>query len=209
MARMTRQRKAILDVLDSLDGELVDESGRATPVLFDLLVKEGSDTTMAGLMATLRAMAKVGLIERSIRGRRTFAIRLPGGHERRLAATEGASTLVSEELEPEAAPEPLELDYGQLAVSLLDRVTEILAGGDSETLKVRLGQALAESERLRTKLRDAQEDLRSVAMDRDGLRQQRRTLEANIAQMLKDSHDSGVSRRRVERFMQEQPNMRS
>ncbi|MGH9102500.1 MAG: hypothetical protein ACRDYD_05895, partial [Acidimicrobiales bacterium] len=81
-------RGAILDRLSQV-GNLVDERGRANAALRDATGYTGSGVAFAQLLA---GMERSGLIEREVRGKRTYSVRLtPEGQmaQRRLERTLG------------------------------------------------------------------------------------------------------------------------
>lgn len=208
--RMTRLRLAVLETLSEHGGAISDKSGRATSILVDELHQRGQDTTGQSLAGTLLSMEELGMLTRDIKGKRTFAIKLIAEPEPP-KEPEPYSPEVQEPVpEPldlaEQARVPDDLNYPVLAVALLEAVTDVLSRPEPEDMKVRLGQTLEENTRLRDKLRAAQDTLRAVEAERDGLRQRKQVLEANIERMLNGSeHDAGRSRRNLERFMQERP----
>lgn len=69
--KMTRNRRAILELLVEEGGSLKSKEGRASKMLQDLL---DAGTSSAALNAVLRELESLNFIEREIEGRRTFAI---------------------------------------------------------------------------------------------------------------------------------------
>ena len=92
-------------------GAVVDSSGKATSVLKEAIAYEGTD---AGFTQVVAAMAKAGLLNRQIRGKRTYRISHSG------AAHGGNGVVRAVPGGGEAGREPM--DYDELASALLAEV---------------------------------------------------------------------------------------
>lgn len=205
--RMTRQRAAVLAALQRLGG-INDPSGKATAKMLAALEEAGEGASRESLSGTLAKMEDLGMITRDIKGRRCFAIAAVGeALPEEPVFSDPENTATEETTYLQRVCEAPDVDYAQLAAALFDRTVEVLTDGDRDTLKARLADALAEALRLRERLREASDELSAVKDERDGLRQQRRALEANVAAVLKgQGHDAGAGRRALERFISETPN---
>lgn len=219
---VSRQRLAVIGALRSVGGNVEDKSGRATAVLKTKMPGAPNDKALSALLAN---MDRDGVIERDIRGKRTFGITLVGyaGYEE----SEGSLGKVEPvapipQIEPVVVPVPTPQaptplpNYDRLAHALLIEVGSILANGKAtgkDELLIRVHSLTQANLRLSRRVEIA-EDL-VVAKDREleGLRKRLAQAEINIAKMLKQAGVNGLpmdgkSQRAIERFMQERPHER-
>lgn len=102
------------------------------------------------------------------------------------------------------------LDLDPDAGNYVDAEAHARALEDREEIVARLGVTVEENQRLRTRLRDVQDELIAVRAERDGLRQQKRQLQENLKAAVREN--GGVVdhevRRRIEAFMRETPTAR-
>ena len=157
-------------------GELTDSAGMASTRLATAVGYPGSSVAFAQLLS---GMERSGIIERDVRGKRTYRIGLsrariaaPGGRGSGAAANGQAGALAVRgsgpgaagghgPAGPGAAPGPAGFDYDELARRLLAQVIRRLA-------EPGLARRLAEENiRLREQLRAAEE---SLTLARDSLR---------------------------------------
>lgn len=187
-------RQDILDFL-SKNGPIDDVRGRATAALKQAVGYEGNDAAFTQIVS---AMARAGQIERVVRGKRTYGVRLPGVGGR--AATSEATTLP-----PPAAPVtvPTEgtsvgggIDYDELAAVLLARVTRLIS--DAEHGASSIGWSKRRLERLETKnaaaereLARAKAELKEVEAERDDLKSRLEAAEHNLS-VLSERHRANV-----------------
>lgn len=172
--RLTGPRRLILDVIEGMGGEIRDEDGGATAVVHERLTEAGHVITAKSLANALKAMEDRGMLVREVRGKRTYAIRVPtldgsgvegsgtggdsrgdagsvlGGDHHHRAGDGIVGTLTV----------PL-TDIDRLATSLLEQVATILAreadGTESASateIKRRLAGAIDESQRAVKKVRE-------------------------------------------------------
>lgn len=230
--RVTNARVAVIEALQRVGGELRSDDGQATHELHRAL---GERVTAKALVQHLKRMEDAGLIEREVRGKRTYAISVIGGGflrdggpvtvqkdtdnggkvsvpERRLPARPASGDTAIES--PIRGP----VDYTVLASALLDRVGEILAAGspqdmeqvvqELELARQRLYATTEANQRQVAKMLALGEELAAVKEERDGLRTRLRAAEHNIQAMLKTGQVNGPGERAfkaLERFMQEKP----
>lgn len=189
MSRTTGlSRQQVISTLSK--GPISDKSGRATSVLLEKANYQGS---LTGLSSLLKAMEESGQITREVKGKRCFRISLLGGHpapEPEAAPEEPAAVPASP-----ATPEP-GLDPAAIASALLDRVIELAAkpqrdSAEFERLKAeyqqmqaRLYETTQTNERLRQKLRLAEDELVARKVEADGLRQRLRETESNLDRVI-------------------------
>lgn len=192
-------RAAVVDVLNG--GPVVDHDGRATHVLVERLVECGVDADAKNVVNLLRRMESDGVVERKVEGKRTYRIALNGWTEVK-PAVEPDSGMDSGHVGDDGP-----VDYGRLAVALLDRVGEVMVGGNArlyEDMVARLGQAVEQVGKLEREKAEVDGELRIVKMERDALKKRLRVLELNVDALLRAERVDEVSekaRRAVERAM--------
>lgn len=225
MARMTKQRIAVIRVLSEAGGRVEDKSGQAVRVLHGKL---GSEVSLKALTNALGSMESHGLVEREIRGKRTYGIRLamPEAGMRGESEPNGSTVppgpqgqVLPDDPEPhitgpgaDGMSADGEVDYRLLADALLTRVAEVI---DTQTstadLQTRLATLLADREKFRRQVSQLGEDLTAIKHERDGLRKRLQQAETNIQAMLDPRNKVGLGdrhRRALERFMQATPSRR-
>jgi hypothetical protein len=216
VTRLTKKRLAVIGELQKAGGVVRSKEGRAVALLHHEL---GADTSLKALTNALSSMEEHGLIEREIRGKRTFTIKLtkPVEHQEVPPAypetPEGVPEgLASETVGGVSASPTGAIDYRQLADALLTRVAEVIDTNTSTAdIQHRLADTLALAERYRRQLADVGDELRIVKADRDGLRHRLHQAESNIQAMLDARNKVGMGdrqRRALERFMQARPSVR-
>lgn len=121
---------AVIGELKKAGGKVEDKSGRAVALLH---AKLGAETSLKALTNALTTMEEQGLVEREIRGKRTYAVKLSPGELQRtdrdlgerfsddplLPSTQGHAVLdpgPERPGVPTTEPEPSGLDYRLLAV---------------------------------------------------------------------------------------------
>jgi regulator of replication initiation timing len=221
MARMTKQRLAVIGELTKAGGKVEDKSGRAVALLH---AKLGAETSLKALTNALTTMEEQGLVEREIRGKRTYAVILKGTVAQPTTSSPMGEVLASQDGGqgsdvPSPHPGPSQeaegmgqrdgLDYRLLADALLVRVAEVIdTKSDQAELNQRLANLLADREKFRRQVAEIGEDLAVVKSERDGLRKRLRQAEENIQTMLDPRNKVGLGdrhRRALERFMQARP----
>jgi hypothetical protein len=152
-------------------GAVEDSSGKATSVLKKAIAYEGTD---AGFTQVVAAMAKAGLLNRQIKGKRTYRIsHNANGAIRGVVSGNGTS-----------GEEPM--DYDELAAALLAQVTRVAAAptdiSESATwARRRLEQLEARNASLQRDVARANAETESVAAERDMLRNQLEAAEHNLS----------------------------
>jgi hypothetical protein len=148
--------------------ELFDPGGMASTRLAAAVGYPGSSVAFAQLLS---GMERSGLIERDVRGKRTYRIRL--GPAAAAAGAVGAARGPADG-SVGSAPGADGFDYDELARRLLAQVVRRLAGSDPRGLEDELASAWTEhaklaeeNARLREQLRAAE---RSLALARESLR---------------------------------------
>ncbi|HZU79948.1 MAG TPA: hypothetical protein VE991_08525 [Acidimicrobiales bacterium] len=164
MQRDTTVRSRVIDYLVA-NGPIEDKSGRATSRLKEAVGYPGGD---AGFIRIVGLMADAGEILREVRGKRTY----------RIAAPEGA-VASSPAPAPESSSGDGELDYDELAASLLARVANVLsapqpAGGDSAAW------ARRRIEQLESRVTALQRDLARAKAETDAVREERDALRSQL-----------------------------
>ena len=180
-----RQRDRVMSYLKAV-GEVSDQGGLASTALAEAVGYPGSSLAFAQLLS---AMERSGLIEREVRGRRTYRI------------TPAPAAVVAREADrtarrggtgvPKPGPEPdadLGLDYDELARRLLIEVLHRLAvapsGGDLAKTVASLERKLARVEAQQRALRAENSRLREqLAATRQSLAEQSRTAAGDTAAM--------------------------
>lgn len=187
MPRDTTVRQRVIDYLVD-HGPVNDDSGRATSRLKDAVGYQGGD---AGFIRIVGLMADSGEIERQVRGKRTY----------RISVSEAARTASASRPRPAAAPDAAasprqgpngapdgEMDYDELAASLLARVARTLSAGEAGTsagdqaawARRRLDQLEAKVVSLQRDLARARAETQTVSEERDELRAQLELSTRNI-----------------------------
>ncbi len=186
MPRRSSTRQDIVDFLEA-NGSINDRDGRATAALKRAVGYAGNDSAFIQLVS---AMARDGQIDRVVRGRRTYELRLPSPSEDRTgssSAHEGAprppAPVVTASGQPDAADS---IDYDELAAAMLARVTQLIV--DSEHGSSSVGWTKRRMERLETRnamaerqLARARAELRAAEAERDDLKSRLEAAERNLS----------------------------
>jgi len=149
-------------------GAVDDPSGKATSTLKQAIGYEGTD---AGFTQVVAAMSKAGLLDRSIKGKRTYRI----AHRANGAAgTRGESSGSTEAM-----------DYDELAAALLARVTRAAAapGATADSTawaRRRLEQLEARNTALQRDVARANAETEAVVVERDTLKAQLEAAQHNL-----------------------------
>jgi septal ring factor EnvC (AmiA/AmiB activator) len=199
LPRRSSARQDIVDFL-SANGPVSDPNGRATAALKRAVGYEGNDSAFIQLIS---AMARDGQIQRVVRGRRTYELRLPSPASDRTNASAAPAPAPA----PPAAPEQTQretdalsetIDYDELAAALLARVTQLIS--DSEQGPTSIGWTKRRMERLETRnaiaereLARAKAELRAVEAERDELKSRLEAAEHNL-NVLSERHHSSAAR---------------
>ncbi|MDA8076719.1 MAG: hypothetical protein M0Z40_16125 [Actinomycetota bacterium] len=204
MPRRSGARQDIVDFL-SANGSISDPHGRATAALKRAVGYGGNDSAFIQLVS---AMARDGEIDRVVRGRRTYELRLPIPAPGSVSpAASPASGSVSPAPVPASAPAlaaPAEhpgasedIDYDELAAALLARVTQVIS--DSEHGSSSVGWTKRRMERLETRnavaereLARAKAELRAVEAQRDELKSRLEAAEHNLSVLSERHHSSAA-----------------
>lgn len=142
MSRDVTARTRILRYLET-NGPIEDESGQATAHLRSAV---GYQSTPVGFIQLLKAMVQDGELERRVRGKRTYAIGLPGTLTR--TTLRGQSAV--------GVPAQPDINYDQLAHALLREVAAVLrdpgkstdsAAGESAVVELETEIARVRAER--------------------------------------------------------------
>jgi len=168
-------RNRILEYLRQ-NGSIEDSSGKATAVLKQAIGYEGTD---AGFTQVVAAMAKSGLLDRQIKGKRTYRITNADADSNGKVVT--ARSVVADAGAAESGP----LDYDELAAALLGAVTRAAAapadGGDSSSwARRRLEQLEARNATLQRDVARANAETEAVTAERDALRDQLEAAQHNL-----------------------------
>ncbi len=168
-------------------GPFEDSTGRATAKLKEVLGYEG---TNAGFTQLIANMDRAGQLTREVRGKRTYRI---------TAVADGADAALSSVDRPLDVADNAEMDYDKVASALLLQVVQTLTegnrqrGSDGSWARRRI-------ERLESRINDLERDLlqakaesRTLAADRDELRQLLENSQANLA-LLSDRVSTGKPR---------------
>ena len=169
MPRDQSVRNRIVEYL-AQQGAVADSSGKATSVLKKAIGYEGTD---AGFTQVVAAMAKAGLLNRQIRGKRTYRISNSTNNGRSIGAgnaTEGEGPM----------------DYDELAAALLAQVTRAAAAptdvSESATwARRRLEQLEARNAALQRDVARANAETESIAAERDMLQTQLEAAQHNLS----------------------------
>lgn len=173
MPRDQSVRNRIVEYL-AQQGAVVDSSGKATSVLKKAIAYEGTD---AGFTQVVAAMAKAGLLNRQIRGKRTYRISNSANGNRGAGGGGEAGSGIGNE-----GP----MDYDELAAALLAQVTRAAAAptdsSDSATwARRRLEQLEARNAALQRDVARANAEAESVAAERDILQNQLEAAQHNLS----------------------------
>jgi hypothetical protein len=185
------------------NGAVIDDGGRATAVLKDLVGYEGSPLAFIQLVAS---MERAGQIRRVVRGKRTYRIEVStgetaasqqgGAHGTPLDAGQASATEVSVDsaFEPtqleragSKGTEAGEMDYDELAGALLSRVARVLGerasrpDSDRPILRRRLEQLSARNTELERQLARTRAAHDAVVVERDELRRQLEAASHNLS----------------------------
>lgn len=147
-------------------GAIDDPSGKATSTLKQAIGYEGTD---AGFTQVVAAMSKAGLLDRSIKGKRTY----------RIANSANGKSALHGEAVAEA------MDYDELAAALLARVTRAAtapeATADSTAwARRRLEQLEARNTALQRDVARANAETEAVVVERDALKAQLDAAQRNL-----------------------------
>ena len=200
-------RQDIIDFL-STNGPIRDSRGRATAALKQAVGYEGNDGAFIQIVS---AMARAGQIDRAVKGKRTYELRLPNAADNqasvspaptRAQASPAPVTVSPERAGSAVSPERADssvgtvgtegIDYDELAAVLLARVTRLIS--DSEHGAGPAGWTKRRLERLETRsavtereLARARADLKEVEAERDDLRSRLEAAEHNLS-VLSERH---------------------
>lgn len=194
---VTKARQVLIDWLSRIGGERVADPGRylSAPAMIEESGYEGTPVAWSQLLYNAE---RIGLIERDVRGKRTTAIRLCEPF--RVPAVEP---------EPEAnEPEREPVDVDAVVDAVVAKLIRRLSSEDHvelERARHRLAETLEANDRLRRKLRDAEEATRAHASEAVTLRRRVSTLEANVEVMKNGERDieGERGRRQTARLMED------
>jgi hypothetical protein len=164
-------RNRIVEYLTQ-QGGIEDSSGRATSVLKQAISYEGTDAAFTQVVA---AMAKAGVLNRQIRGKRTYRIT----YNAKGAAQAAASSSM-------AVGGDGPMDYDELAAALLAQVARA-AAAPSDTSEAatwarrRLEQLEARNASLQRDIARANAEAESIAAERDALKAQLEAAQHNLS----------------------------
>lgn len=181
-------------------GEIVDERGRANATLRDAVSYPGSGVAFAQLLA---GMERAGLIEREVRGKRTYRVALTGAGKELAGSSpespeeELSSPLEAESLLPEHSAEPRttagtkrpaegaaegpELDYEELAAAVIRLAARSLQG-DAEAPRPEV--ASGGTARAERRIRSMERSLANLEKDLARTRGERSELAERNAELL-------------------------
>ena len=192
MPRDTTVRTRVIEYL-AMQGPIEDRSGRATSRLKDAVGYSGGD---AGFIRIVSLMAESGEIEREVKGKRTYRIAAAPGTPvparptfppPATASSDGAASFGT----PVTDGAPLgdgQLDYDELASSLLARVAQVLsdsesrAGGGEQAswARRRIDQLEARVVSLQRDAARAKAETEAVKEERDALKSQLEAASHNL-----------------------------
>lgn len=201
MPRQSRLRQEIIEYL-STNGPVADPSGRATGVLKDAVGYTGSQ---AGFIQLIASMAKSGTIEREVRGKRTYEVRVPSALGSVVNSPDREPVSIpSVEVEGELAAG--EIDYDELAEALLARVARVISGPEQSSDTP--AWARRRLERLETsnavgerELAKARAELQAVVAERDALQVQLDAAQHNLDLIARRSEPHGTGAKRAARHL--------
>lgn len=180
MPRDTTVRTRVIEYL-ATHGPIEDKSGRATSRLKDAVGYAGGD---AGFIRIVSLMAESGEIDREVKGKRTYRIAAPPGTPvpaRPSFASPAAATDAIGEV-PESTLGDGQLDYDELASSLLARVAQVLS--ESETARAAGGEqpswARRRIDQLEARVAAMQRDLARARADTEAVKQERDELRSQL-----------------------------
>ena len=197
-----RQRDRVMSYLRSV-GEVSDQGGLASTALAEAVGYPGSSLAFAQLLSS---MERSGLIEREVRGRRTYRITLsPAAAGPARDREPGASGRPADQAEPvgrsgpEPGPEPgaiVGLDYEELAGLLLTEVVQRLAwAGESEWV----GDLASTVASLERRLASVEVQQRALRAENTRLREQLAATRRSLAeQSLTAARDTGAHLNRLD-----------
>ena len=107
--------------------ELSDPGGMASTRLAAAVGYPGSSVAFAQLLS---GMERSGLVERDVRGKRTYRIRLGPAAAEATAGVNGLAGMLAPGAGPHAGAEPAGFDYDELARRLLAEIVRRLAGAE-------------------------------------------------------------------------------
>jgi hypothetical protein len=192
LPRQTDARRRITDYL-STNGPVEDRSGKATSILKDAIGYEGTHT---GFIQLVAAMAKSGDVHRDVRGKRTYRVWVPttvsppGNGAGPDANEPGPAAAVRHDNgtgpnAPGSDDGPSEVDYDELAATLLARVTRLVAQdehttADTSWARRRLERLETQNAKLERDLARLRGEAELVRQERDALRDQLQAAERNL-----------------------------
>jgi len=170
LSRVSPDRQRIVDFLTT-HGPVEDRSGRATSVLKEAISYEASDGAFSQLVAT---MDYDGEIVREIRGKRTYRISVP------------RPATISPHPSAAELPASEDVDYDELAATLLARTAQILATSQEPAEAVgwarrRIQQLEGRVGELERELARAKAETNAVTGERDELRGQLEAASHNLS----------------------------
>ncbi len=197
MPRRSGARQVIVDFL-SANGSISDPHGRATAALKRAVGYGGNDSAFIQLVS---AMARDGEIERVVRGRRTYELRVPSAAPDSVRPSASPAPVPASPAAPAAPAEQTDasddIDYDELAAALLARVTQVIS--DSEHGSSSIGWTKRRMERLETRnamaereLARAKAELRAVEAERDELKSRLEAAEHNLSVLSERQHSSAA-----------------
>jgi hypothetical protein len=160
LPRDTSARQRIADYLAN-NGSIQDRSGRASGLLKEAIDYQGGD---AGFHQLISSMEKAGELRREIRGRRTY----------RISAVSGSKPTTTHAA-PTSNSGTSELDYEELAATLLARVAQVLSSSQGSAdpaswARRRIEQLETRVDELQRELARARAEAKMNADERDELR---------------------------------------
>lgn len=233
-------RRALVRALADAGGLVRDKSGRATSILFDRagmghLSSKGRIHQIAGLEADgwvlrdSRAKRTYEIVLVDDQPQVQKILRHFASLDEPEPEPEPMPELPKIPVGPpdweEVAPEPAAPTADEVATAILRKVSTLLDVDVDELVSkdrmeeaidarnefsARLGVTVEENQRLRTRLRDVQDELAAVKAERDKLRKDKLQVEANLKAALRGTGgevDAEV-RRRIEAFMRQTPTTR-
>lgn len=180
LPRHNDARQQVIDYLSS-HGPVEDSNGKATAVLKSAVGYEGGDS---GFVQLVSAMAKSGEITRDVRGKRTYRIWVSTASEPR-AADRVPAPIVAPPTSQVTERSDSEIDYDELAATLLTRVTRLLSQeqeptDDAPWARRRLERLEVRNTVLERDLARARADVEAVRQERDALATQLEAAQHNL-----------------------------
>lgn len=180
LPRSSNPRQSIIEYL-STNGPVRDRSGRATGVLKEAIGYKGSQ---AGFIQLVASMSKSGQLERDVRGKRTYEVRVPLSSQQQ--------GFVAKIL-PSSAPAGNgrdssvghEIDYDELAFTLLARATRLITESESSSeptarSRRRLEQLETQNAVLERELARARAEVNAGNAESDALKEQLEAAQHNL-----------------------------